>query len=153
MEWLRVIEITLMVASLFALAATGVMMLVTVRRKKRAPGAKGWHRPKGPWEAALTIMALLRKSPITTALPKAYLTRPRARPKRMPKSAKRALPAQFPTKTSYGAGGSHSAIALVAAASSGIGCQLFRVKRLGTDIPPTSQIKHLVYDRYWGERT
>ncbi|MDJ0979005.1 MAG: PepSY domain-containing protein [Erythrobacter sp.] len=44
MEWLRVLVITLMVGSLFALAATGVMMLVTVRRRKRAPGAKGWHR-------------------------------------------------------------------------------------------------------------
>ena len=44
MEWLRVFVITAMVGSLFALGATGVMMLVTVRRKKRAPGAKGWHR-------------------------------------------------------------------------------------------------------------
>ncbi|MBD2843514.1 PepSY domain-containing protein [Erythrobacter rubeus] len=44
MEWLRVIVIVLMVGSLFALAATGVMMLITVRRKKRVPGTKGWHR-------------------------------------------------------------------------------------------------------------
>ncbi|MEM6585486.1 MAG: hypothetical protein AAF692_07000, partial [Pseudomonadota bacterium] len=39
MDWLRVLVITLMVGSLFALGATGVMMLVTFRRKKRAPGA------------------------------------------------------------------------------------------------------------------
>ncbi len=44
MDWLRVVVIGLMVGSLFALAATGIVMLVTVRRKKRAPGAKGWHR-------------------------------------------------------------------------------------------------------------
>lgn len=47
MDWLRVIVMALMVGSLFALAATGVIMLVTVRRKKRAPGAKGWHRIAG----------------------------------------------------------------------------------------------------------
>ena len=44
MDWLRVIVIFLMVGSLFALAATGIVMLVTVRRKKGAPGVKGWHR-------------------------------------------------------------------------------------------------------------
>lgn len=44
MDWLRVVVIALMVGSLCALAATGIVMLVTVRRKKRAPGAKGWHR-------------------------------------------------------------------------------------------------------------
>lgn len=47
MDWLRVLVIGLMVASLLALAATGIVMLVTVRRKKRAPGAKGWHRIAG----------------------------------------------------------------------------------------------------------
>lgn len=47
MDWLRVVAIGLMVGSLFALAATGIVMLVTVRRKKRAPGAKGWHRVAG----------------------------------------------------------------------------------------------------------
>jgi len=47
MDWLRVTVIGLMVGSLFALGATGVIMLVTVRRKKRAPGAKGWHRIAG----------------------------------------------------------------------------------------------------------
>lgn len=44
MDWLRVVVVGLMVGSLFALAATGIVMLVMVRRKKRAPGAKGWHR-------------------------------------------------------------------------------------------------------------
>jgi hypothetical protein len=47
MGWLRVIVIGVLVGSLFALAATGIVMLVTVRRKKRARGAKGWHRIAG----------------------------------------------------------------------------------------------------------
>jgi hypothetical protein len=47
MDWLRVVVIALMVGSLFGLGATGVIMLVTVRRKKLAPGAKGWHRIAG----------------------------------------------------------------------------------------------------------
>lgn len=47
MEWLRVAVIGLMVASLLALALTGIAMLVTVRRKKRQPGARGWHRVAG----------------------------------------------------------------------------------------------------------
>ncbi|MFO6448244.1 PepSY domain-containing protein [Erythrobacter sp. NE805] len=47
MDWLRVVVIAAMVGSLLALALTGVMMLVTVRRKKRAPGARGWHRIAG----------------------------------------------------------------------------------------------------------
>ncbi|KPP95417.1 PepSY-associated TM helix domain-containing protein [Erythrobacter sp. HL-111] len=47
MDWLRVLVIGLMVASLLALALTGIVMLVTVRRRKRAPGAKGWHRMAG----------------------------------------------------------------------------------------------------------
>lgn len=47
MEWLRVVVIALMVGSLLALALTGVMMLVAIRRKKRLPGARGWHRVAG----------------------------------------------------------------------------------------------------------
>lgn len=47
MEWLRVAVIGVMVASLLALALTGIAMLVTVRRKKRQPGARGWHRVAG----------------------------------------------------------------------------------------------------------
>lgn len=47
MEWLRVLVIGAMVASLLALALTGIAMLVTVRRKKRQPGARGWHRAAG----------------------------------------------------------------------------------------------------------
>ncbi len=44
MDWLRVLVIAAMVGSLFALAATGIIMLVTIRRKQRAAGARGWHR-------------------------------------------------------------------------------------------------------------
>lgn len=47
LDWLRVIVITIFVGSLAALAVTGVMMLVTIRRAKRLPGAKGWHRITG----------------------------------------------------------------------------------------------------------
>jgi len=47
MDWLRVVVIGLMVASLLALGLTGIAMLVTVRRKKRLPGARGWHRIAG----------------------------------------------------------------------------------------------------------
>ncbi len=46
-DWLRVIVIALMVGSLLALGLTGVAMLVTVRRRKRLPGARGWHRIAG----------------------------------------------------------------------------------------------------------
>ncbi|HQS70081.1 MAG: hypothetical protein B7Y36_14175 [Novosphingobium sp. 28-62-57] len=47
MDWLRVVVIALMVGSLLALGLTGAAMLVTVRRKKRLPGARGWHRMAG----------------------------------------------------------------------------------------------------------
>ncbi|NBB26283.1 hypothetical protein GVM20_14215 [Porphyrobacter sp. SLTP] len=47
MDWLRVVVIALMVGSLLALGLTGIAMLVTVRRKKRLPGARGWHRIAG----------------------------------------------------------------------------------------------------------
>ena len=47
MDWLRVVVIVLMVGSLLALGLTGIAMLVTVRRKKRLPGARGWHRIAG----------------------------------------------------------------------------------------------------------
>ena len=47
MDWLRVVVIGLMVGSLLALGLTGIAMLVTVRRKKRLPGARGWHRIAG----------------------------------------------------------------------------------------------------------
>lgn len=47
MDWLRVVVIAVMVGSLLAIALTGIAMLVTVRRKKRAPGARGWHRSAG----------------------------------------------------------------------------------------------------------
>jgi hypothetical protein len=47
LEWLRVVVITLMVGSLAALAATGILLLVAIRRGKRLAGAKGWHRVMG----------------------------------------------------------------------------------------------------------
>jgi hypothetical protein len=47
MDGLRVVVIAAMVGSLLAMALTGTAMLVTVRRKKRAPGARGWHRAAG----------------------------------------------------------------------------------------------------------
>lgn len=47
MDGLRVIVIALMVGSLLALGLTGIAMLVTVRRRKRLPGARGWHRIAG----------------------------------------------------------------------------------------------------------
>ncbi len=47
MDWLRVVVIALLVGSLLALGLTGIAMLVTVRRKKRLPGARGWHRIAG----------------------------------------------------------------------------------------------------------
>lgn len=47
MEWLRVVVIAAMVGSLLALALTGIAMLVAIRRRKRLPGARGWHRVAG----------------------------------------------------------------------------------------------------------
>lgn len=46
-EWLRVAVVSVMVASLAALAITGIVMLVAIRRCKRMPGARGWHRISG----------------------------------------------------------------------------------------------------------
>ncbi|PXW73789.1 PepSY-associated transmembrane protein [Blastomonas natatoria] len=47
LDWLRVIVIALMVGSLAALAVTGIMLLVAIRRGKRLAGSKGWHRAMG----------------------------------------------------------------------------------------------------------
>lgn len=47
MDWLRVGVIVLMVSSLAAMGVTGIAMLVTIRRKKRATGVRGWHRMSG----------------------------------------------------------------------------------------------------------
>lgn len=47
MDWLRVLVVGLMVGSLLTLGLTGIAMLVTVRRKQRLPGARGWHRGAG----------------------------------------------------------------------------------------------------------
>lgn len=46
-DWARVVLIGLLVGSLFAIGVTGVMLLVLIRRKKRAPGSRGWHRIAG----------------------------------------------------------------------------------------------------------
>lgn len=46
-EWVRVAIVTVMVGSLAALAVTGMMMLVAIRRARRLPGAAGWHRVSG----------------------------------------------------------------------------------------------------------
>lgn len=54
-EWARVILIALFIGSLFALAATGLAMLVLIRRKARAPGMRGWHRIAG-YVLALPIL-------------------------------------------------------------------------------------------------
>jgi hypothetical protein len=56
MDWLRVVVIALMVGSLLALGLTGIAMLVTVRRRKRRPGARGWHRIAGYVLAVPLIM-------------------------------------------------------------------------------------------------
>lgn len=46
-EWLRVLFVALLMASLVALAGSGVVMLVMLRRSKRAPGLRGGHRLAG----------------------------------------------------------------------------------------------------------
>ncbi|WP_379921899.1 PepSY-associated TM helix domain-containing protein [Erythrobacter sp. R86502] len=56
MDWLRLVVIGLMVGSLLALGLTGIAMLVTVRRKTRLPGARGWHRIAGYVLAVPLIM-------------------------------------------------------------------------------------------------
>jgi hypothetical protein len=43
----RILLITLFVGSLFALAVTGTLMLLLIRRRVRAPGSRGWHRIAG----------------------------------------------------------------------------------------------------------
>ena len=44
---LRVAIVATLVGGLAALAITGVMMLVSIRRASRLPGARGWHRIAG----------------------------------------------------------------------------------------------------------
>ncbi len=46
-EWGRLLLIVLLVGSLLALALTGVGMLLLIRRRRRAPGQRGWHRLAG----------------------------------------------------------------------------------------------------------
>lgn len=46
-EWVRVTLIAALVGALLALIATGTAMLVLIRRRTRAPGARGWHRIAG----------------------------------------------------------------------------------------------------------
>jgi hypothetical protein len=47
LDSLRVVLVAALVGGLAALAVTGVMMLVTMRRASRLPGARGWHRIAG----------------------------------------------------------------------------------------------------------
>ncbi len=46
-EWARVLLMTLLVGALAGLSATGIALLITIRRQVRAPGARGWHRMAG----------------------------------------------------------------------------------------------------------
>lgn len=54
-DWARVLLVTLLVGSLFALAVTGIAMLVFIKRKVKAPGQRGWHRLAG-YVLALPIL-------------------------------------------------------------------------------------------------
>lgn len=47
LDGLRVAVVAALVGGLVALAITGVMMLVSIRRSSRLPGARGWHRIAG----------------------------------------------------------------------------------------------------------
>ncbi len=49
--------ITLLGGSIFCLACGGVVMLVRIQRKGRAPGLHGWHR-LGAWVLVLPLLAL-----------------------------------------------------------------------------------------------
>lgn len=46
-EWARVLIIALLIGCLIAIAFTGLGLLVAVRRARRTPGARGWHRIAG----------------------------------------------------------------------------------------------------------
>ncbi|MEM9878509.1 MAG: hypothetical protein AAF862_04430 [Pseudomonadota bacterium] len=46
-DWVRVLLITGLVGALLALVITGIMMLITIRRRKRARGGRHWHRVAG----------------------------------------------------------------------------------------------------------
>lgn len=56
-EWVRVLLITALVGTLFLMAATGVGLLFSIRRKLRAPGSRGWHRVAA-YALALPVLAL-----------------------------------------------------------------------------------------------
>jgi hypothetical protein len=56
-EWARVMLMAALVGSLLALAVTGTMMLLLIRRKVRAPGTRGWHRIAG-YALALPLLML-----------------------------------------------------------------------------------------------
>jgi hypothetical protein len=43
-EWVRVLLAGFLIGSVVLMSASGVMMLVTIRRSTRAPGSRGWHR-------------------------------------------------------------------------------------------------------------
>lgn len=55
--WLRVMVITLFVGAITSLALSGIVMLLRIRRKSRAPGLRGWHR-FGAWALAPPMLML-----------------------------------------------------------------------------------------------
>lgn len=56
-EWVRVVLIAALVGSLFLMAASGLGLVVSVRRAKRLKGLKGWHRVAA-YALALPVLAL-----------------------------------------------------------------------------------------------
>lgn len=56
-EWLRVVIVAALISSLLALAFSGLVMLLKIRRKTRATGARGWHRMAG-WVLVLPIIGM-----------------------------------------------------------------------------------------------
>jgi len=56
-EWLRVLIIAVLIGSLLALALSGVIMLLKIRRQQRAKGLRGWHRMAG-WVLVLPLIGM-----------------------------------------------------------------------------------------------
>lgn len=55
-EWVRVLLIGFLIASIVLMSISGVLMLVMIRRVTRAPGLRGWHRVMG-YALALPVFA------------------------------------------------------------------------------------------------
>lgn len=56
-EWVRVLLVVALVGSLFLMAASGLGLLVSIRRARRLKGLKGWHRIAG-YALALPVLML-----------------------------------------------------------------------------------------------